>query len=75
MQSVDARPSEPRPERRLLTGLRPHRHHRLMTQEEHRMDLPGSCPGAPDPAGLPRPPGAGAGAAALGRARPAGRAR
>jgi ketosteroid isomerase-like protein len=27
----------PRPERRLLQGLRPHRHHRSMTREEHPM--------------------------------------
>jgi hypothetical protein len=39
------------------------------------VDLPGSCAGAPHPAGLPRPLGAGAGATALGRAWPTGRAR
>jgi hypothetical protein len=34
---VDPTKARPRPERRLLMGLRPHRHHRSMTQEEHRM--------------------------------------
>jgi ketosteroid isomerase-like protein len=29
--------ARPRPERRLLMGLRPHRHHRSTTQEEHSM--------------------------------------
>jgi uncharacterized protein len=32
---ADPTKARPRPERRLLMGLRPHRHHRSMTQEEH----------------------------------------
>lgn len=35
---ADPTKARPRPERRLLMGLRPHRHHRSMTfEEEHPM--------------------------------------